>query len=167
MPPEPGARTTTPVPVRLGAACGVLGPAAFVGAWLLGGLLTQGYDPVDQAISQLAREGAATRPLMTAGLVAFGLLVPVWAIVLGRRLGSRPVQAAVTTAGRGHPGGGRAAAHRRARQHPGPAARPRRGRRLPRHGAHPAARRRTGPPGRPPAGRHGVRGRRRASAPRP
>ena len=88
-----------PVPARLGAACGVLAPSAFVGAWLLGGLLTDGYDPVDQASSQLAREGAATRPLMTAGLVAFGLLVPVWAIVLGRRLGSRPVQAAVTTAG--------------------------------------------------------------------
>ena len=87
------------MPVRLGAACGVLGPAAFVGAWLVGGLLTPGYDPVGQAISQLAREGAATRPLMTGGLVIFGLLVPVWAIVLGSRLGSRPLQVAVTTAG--------------------------------------------------------------------
>jgi hypothetical membrane protein len=87
------------VPVRLGAACGLLGPTAFVGAWLVGGLLTDGYDPVGQAISQLAREGAATRPLMTGGLVAFGLLVPVWAVVLGRRLGSRPVRFAATTAG--------------------------------------------------------------------
>ena len=85
--------------MRVGAVCGVLAPTAFVGAWLVGGLLTEGYDPVGQAISQLAREGAATRPLMTGGLVAFGLLVPVWAVVLGRRLRSRAVQVAATTAG--------------------------------------------------------------------
>jgi hypothetical membrane protein len=87
------------VPVRLGAACGVLAPAAFVGAWLVAGLLTPGYDPVDQAISQLAREGAPTRALMTGGLIAFGLLLPVWAAVLAGRLCSRPVQAAATVAG--------------------------------------------------------------------
>ena len=87
------------MPERLGAACGVVAPVAFVGAWLLGGLLTDGYDPVRQAISQLAREGAPTRPLMTAGLVVFGLLLPLWARVLGRRLGSRPVEAAATVAG--------------------------------------------------------------------
>jgi len=87
------------VPTRLGAACGLLAPIAFVAAWLVGGLLTEGYDPVGSAISQLAREGAPTRALMTGGLVAFGLLLPVWAVVLGRRLGSRPVQAAATVAG--------------------------------------------------------------------
>jgi hypothetical protein len=36
---------------------------------------------------------------MTGGLIVFGLLLPVWAVVLGRRLGSRPVQAAATVAG--------------------------------------------------------------------
>lgn len=50
------------------------------------------------AISQLAREGAPTRALMTAGFVAFGLLVPLYARALGTRLG-RPVQAAVTVSG--------------------------------------------------------------------
>jgi hypothetical protein len=61
--------------------------------------MTDGYDPVQQAISQLAREGAPTRPLMTGGLVAFGLLLPLWARVLGRRLRSRPVEVAATVAG--------------------------------------------------------------------
>jgi hypothetical membrane protein len=87
------------VPARLGAACGVLAPSAFVGAWVVAGLETQGYDPVRSAISQLAREGAPTRVLMTSGLVVFGLLLPVWAAVLGGRLRSRPVWAAATVAG--------------------------------------------------------------------
>jgi len=88
-----------PVPARVGAVCGVLAPTAFVGAWVVGGLLTEGYDPVREAISQLAREGAPTRILMTSGLVAFGVLLPVWAVVLGARLGSRSVQGAATVAG--------------------------------------------------------------------
>lgn len=67
---------------RLALLCGVAGPAAFVGAWVAGGLARPAYDPVSQAISQLAREGASTRPLMTAGFVGFGVLVPVFATVL-------------------------------------------------------------------------------------
>ncbi len=58
---------------------GVAGPAAFVGAWLVGGLLREGYDPVEQTISRLAEQGAPTQPLMTAGFVAFGVLVPAYA----------------------------------------------------------------------------------------
>lgn len=61
---------------------GVLGPAAFIGAWLTGGLLREGYDPVEQTISRLAEEGTATAPLMTAGFVAFGVLVPAFATQL-------------------------------------------------------------------------------------
>lgn len=83
----------------VGALCGIAAPVAFVGAWLAGGLRTSGYDPIEQAISQLAREGAPTRTLMTAGLVAFGLLMPVWARVLARELGSRAVGRTVTVAG--------------------------------------------------------------------
>lgn len=82
-----------------GAVCGILGPTAFVGAWLVGGLLTDGYDPIEQAISQLAREGAPTRALMTSGFVLFGLLMPVWARVIRRELDSRAVGGAVTVAG--------------------------------------------------------------------
>ena len=81
------------------ALCGIAGPTAFVVAWLVGGLITDGYDPLQQAISQLAREGAPTRALMTTGLVAFGLLVPVWALLLGRELRSTAVRTAVLVAG--------------------------------------------------------------------
>ena len=84
---------------RWGAACGVLAPTSFVGAWLVGGLLTDGYDPLQDAISRLAAEGAATRPLMSAGMVTFGVLVPVWARTLGDWLGSSPLRAVVTVAG--------------------------------------------------------------------
>lgn len=87
------------VPRTLGALCGIAAPVAFVGAWLAGGLLREGYDPLEQAISQLAREGTPDRALMTAGLVAFGVLLPVWAVVLGRALGSGAVHAATAVAG--------------------------------------------------------------------
>lgn len=74
--------------MRWAALCGILGPCAFVGAWLLGGLQTDGYEPLRDAISELAREGADTRSLMNAGFVAFGLLLPVWAVLLRRALGT-------------------------------------------------------------------------------
>ena len=84
---------------RVGALCGIAGPSAFVGAWLVGGAVADGYDPLMDAISQLAREGAPTQPLMTSGLIAFGVLMPVWAQVVSRELGSRGVRWAVTVAG--------------------------------------------------------------------
>lgn len=83
----------------VGAVCGVAGPASFVGAWLVGGLVAAGYDPLVDAISQLAREGAPTQPLMTAGLLAFGVLVPVWARTLGAALDSPALRRVVTYAG--------------------------------------------------------------------
>jgi hypothetical membrane protein len=84
---------------RFGALSGIAGPAAFVGAWLVAGALTDGYDPLEQAISELAAEGAATQPLMTAGLVAFGVLVPVWAQTLGRALDEPALRVSATVAG--------------------------------------------------------------------
>jgi hypothetical membrane protein len=89
------------MPVRrtLGAVCGIAAPTAFVSAWLVGGLQSQDYQPLRDAISELAREGAETRPLMTGGFVAFGALLPVWAPVLGRRLGSAGVRNAAVVAG--------------------------------------------------------------------
>lgn len=83
----------------IGALCGILGPASFVGAWLVGGAVTEGYDPLTQAISELAAEGASTQPLMTAGLVAFGVLIPVWAQTLGRVLEQPALRVSVTVAG--------------------------------------------------------------------
>lgn len=84
---------------RLGAVCGVLAPASFVGAWLAGGLAADGYDPLVDAISRLAAEDAPTQPLMSAGFVAFGVLIPVWARTLGARLDSTALRGVVTVAG--------------------------------------------------------------------
>lgn len=76
---------------------GIAGPAAFIGAWVVGSIIKDGYSPVVRTISRLAEPGAETRPLMTAGFVAFGLLMVPYGRELGRALGSRGVRAAVTT----------------------------------------------------------------------
>jgi hypothetical membrane protein len=76
---------------------GVIGPAAFVGAWVTGGAATAGYSPVADAISRLAARGAATQPLMTAGFVAFGLAVPAYAAALRRAVPGRAWVAAAAT----------------------------------------------------------------------
>ena len=91
---------TSPTGSRLQAACGVLAPASFVTAWAVCGALRDGYDPVDQAISQLAREGTSDRLGMTAGFVAFGVLLPVFAQRLPRLVGAGPaLRVAATVAG--------------------------------------------------------------------
>lgn len=88
-----------PLPRTLGALCGIAAPAAFVTAWAVGGVRADSYQPLTDAISDLAREGQPTRPLMTAGMVAFGVLLPVWAPVLGARLQSAAVRNAAIGAG--------------------------------------------------------------------
>ncbi len=65
---------------------GVVGPVAFVAAWVVAGAATEGYSPVEDAISRLAAQGAATRAVMTAGFVAFGIGVPLYAVALRRTL---------------------------------------------------------------------------------
>lgn len=82
---------------RAARFAGVAGPAAFVGAWVVGSAVKDGYSPVSDAISRLAERGASTQPLMTAGFLGFGVLMPVFARGLGQALDSRAVQAAVTT----------------------------------------------------------------------
>ena len=67
-----------PAPSRAAIVCGIAAPAAFIAGWLISGLTQDGYDPLRQHISQLARVGADTRPLMTAGFVGFGLLALPW-----------------------------------------------------------------------------------------
>jgi hypothetical membrane protein len=79
----------------------VLAPACFVGAWAVcGALRDDGYDPVQDAISQLARVGSPTRAGMTAGFVGFGLLLPVFAQRLPHLVGGgRAVRLTATVAG--------------------------------------------------------------------
>lgn len=65
---------------------GLVGPAGFIAAWSLLGRQAMDYDPVTDAISQLAATGAATRTAMTAGLVALGAGVGLHAVVLRAHL---------------------------------------------------------------------------------
>ncbi len=82
---------------RLVPVAGIVGPAAFIVAWMVAGALTTGYSWIDDAISRLAAVGAPARVLMTAGFVCFGVGVPVYAIVLRRHLAGPAWIAAVTS----------------------------------------------------------------------
>lgn len=83
---------------RLQRAAAITGPTAFVAAWVVGGARRRGYSPVSDAISELARVGTSSRPLMTAGFVTFGVAVPMFAATMRRELGT-PAAAALSIAG--------------------------------------------------------------------
>lgn len=87
--------------IRLGAWAGILGPIAYVATWAVAGGVRSGYDPVGQAISELAEVGAPTRPAMTAAFVVFGLAgLPFAAAVRDTLPGDgRTVAAAVAVCG--------------------------------------------------------------------
>jgi hypothetical membrane protein len=77
----------------------VIGPVAFVSAWILGALLDDaGLSPIDDAISQLAAVDSNTRMLMTAGLMTFGLGVGAFAVAATSVLGRRTALALAATA---------------------------------------------------------------------
>ena len=67
---------------RLAAAGGVAGPVAFAAAWSLLGPRLPGYSPVDDPISRLAAAGARDAAVMTGGLVAFGVGLPLYGAAL-------------------------------------------------------------------------------------
>lgn len=67
---------------RWRAIGGLVGPAAFVAAWAILGERTRGYSPVGDPISRLAAVDASTRGAMTAGFVAYGAGVGVYAAEL-------------------------------------------------------------------------------------
>lgn len=71
------------------ALAGIAAPASFVGGWLIAGARARDYSALRSAISELARVGAPTRPIMTAGFVGFGLFALPWAAVLSRQLHDR------------------------------------------------------------------------------
>jgi hypothetical membrane protein len=68
---------------------GALGPAAFVTTWSVLGATAAGYSPVHESISQLAATDASTRGAMAAGVVAFGIGVPLYAVALRDALPGR------------------------------------------------------------------------------
>ena len=66
--------------VRTAALGGVIGPAGFISAWVIGAAATSApYSSIDDAISRLAAVGSDTRWLMTAGFVTFGVSLPMYA----------------------------------------------------------------------------------------
>jgi hypothetical membrane protein len=68
---------------RRWAALGlVVGPVAFISAWLVGGARTPGYDPLDDAISRIAADGAPQQALMSAGFVVYGVALVIGALAL-------------------------------------------------------------------------------------
>ena len=83
---------------RRAALGGVLGVGGFVSAWAIRGATRDGYSAVDDAISQLAASGAPARNWMTAGFLAFGIGVPVYAIALRKAL-SGPAWITATATG--------------------------------------------------------------------
>jgi len=76
---------------------GIVGPLAFITCWAVGGLLTEGYSPIDDAISRLAAVDADTRWLMSTGFVLFGVGVPLFGLALREVLPGRAWIGAVVT----------------------------------------------------------------------
>lgn len=72
------------MPDRLRAVACVLGVLVLTATWSLGGLLTDGFDPVRQSTSQLQRDGAATAAVLTAAFVAFAAGALAFARLLPR-----------------------------------------------------------------------------------
>ena len=71
---------------RLLAAAGIVGPCVFIADWAILGSRAKNYSPVSDAISELARMHAPTRPAMTAGFLVFGAALPTYAVALRRAL---------------------------------------------------------------------------------
>lgn len=64
----------------------VVGPVAFVAAWVVAGNRTPGYIPTRDAISRTAAVGAPAREVMTAGFVAYAAGAMAGASALRHRL---------------------------------------------------------------------------------
>jgi hypothetical protein len=74
---------------RVGALCGLLGPAAFTAAWLVAQRRQDGYQVRHEHISGLAAKDATDPFVMTAGFMALGGCTVAFASALERRLGPR------------------------------------------------------------------------------
>jgi len=68
-----------------------------VAAWAAAGSRTEGYSPVNDAISWLAALHSPTRALMTGGFVLFGASMPLFGIAVREVLPGRAWMAAVAT----------------------------------------------------------------------
>ena len=75
---------------RLGALCGVIGPAAFTAAWLVAQRRQDEYQVRHEHISGLAAKDATDPSVMTVGFMALGGSSIAFASALERRLGPWP-----------------------------------------------------------------------------
>lgn len=73
---------------RVRSAGVIAGPLAFISAWAVSGVVTDGYSPIRDHISDLAAVDAPTRPLMNLGFVAFAGAVGLAASPLRRLIGT-------------------------------------------------------------------------------
>lgn len=78
---------------------GAVGVALVTAAWAGAGLATEGFDPVVKSVSQLHRDGTATRGLLSAGLLAYAGGMLLVAPVVGRALDSPACRALATIVG--------------------------------------------------------------------
>jgi hypothetical protein len=74
--------------VVIAAICGSLAPVVFTAAWVIGGLLQDGYSARREDISALAAVDAERAWVMIIGLVVAGLLTLVFATGLRAELGA-------------------------------------------------------------------------------
>ena len=72
---------------RIGAACGILGPAAFTAAWLVAQRRQDEYEVRHEHISGLAARDAKDPLVMEAGFIALGGCGVAFASALDRRFG--------------------------------------------------------------------------------
>ena len=84
--------------LRWRALGGVVGPAAFIGAWAVLGTRVAGYSPVENPISRLAAVDAPTRIAMTGGFAAFAAGVGLYATEASRAISPATGLAAGATA---------------------------------------------------------------------
>ncbi len=79
---------------RLRSLLGPVAAAYFICTWIVAGVIRAGYDPVEDAISRLAEQGAPNRWIVTSGMVVFGVGAIVFAPLL-----RRPAAVAIRVAG--------------------------------------------------------------------
>jgi hypothetical protein len=72
---------------RLRAACGILGPLAFTGAWVAGSLRQAGHSMAEVQLSGLAAPDARDPGIMIAGFVVLGGCVIAFGSALEQALG--------------------------------------------------------------------------------
>src|SRR6266542_7008381 len=74
---------------RLRAACGILGPLAFTGAWVAGSLRQAGHSMAEVQLSGLAAPDARDPGIMIAGFVVLGGCAIAFGSALDEGLGGR------------------------------------------------------------------------------